>query len=402
MKRDMDLIRAILLKVESDGKIDIPGDHAAEEIADHAQQLLEEDLVEGQVVKNRQGIPCHAVITRLTSKGHEFLNAISNQGAMPTREVDKTEPLMTDAELRDKILRWFYEHRREGLCNVQPATFPDIPATEITRICDQLRSLGLIEWKKAPGGEAVGVGLGKIAAKGSTQIERATTALRRQQANVSESTYAYCHECRGDRNHEILQSQNRQTSFLEDASNETITFGEISELLKCKGCGFVSMRKAQWMSEMGPDDHPVWRYFPSQHSKPLPKWLKDLQDRGNLPLVLRCFIECYEAFSANAVWIACIGTRSVLEQVMIEKIGDNQSFASNLKAFKEAGHISASDETRLKILVEAGHASIHRSFDPKEDEVAAILDVLSNLLESLYFDETRLTALRDRIPPRQS
>lgn len=35
---------------------------------------------------------------------------------------------MTDAQLRDKILKWFYEHRSEGDCHVDPSRFSDIPA----------------------------------------------------------------------------------------------------------------------------------------------------------------------------------------------------------------------------------------------------------------------------------
>ena len=125
MKRDMDLIRAILLKVESDGKISIPGDHTDEEIADHVQQMREDGLVEGQVVRNREGIPCEAVITRITSKGHEFLNSISNQS---------------------------------------------VP----------------------------------------NQVERSTIPAQLQQPTVSESTYSYCHECGGDRNHEVLKVHNHR------------------------------------------------------------------------------------------------------------------------------------------------------------------------------------------------
>lgn len=78
MKRDIDLLRHILLRVESDGKDEIPGNHTDEEIADHVQQLLEGGLVEGEVVRNHVGIPCHAVITRLTSAGHDFLDATRN------------------------------------------------------------------------------------------------------------------------------------------------------------------------------------------------------------------------------------------------------------------------------------------------------------------------------------
>jgi hypothetical protein len=49
MKRDMDLIRSILLNVESDGKLGVPSGYTNEEIADHAQQLVEEGLVEGVI-----------------------------------------------------------------------------------------------------------------------------------------------------------------------------------------------------------------------------------------------------------------------------------------------------------------------------------------------------------------
>ena len=49
MKRDMDLIRSILLNVESEGKLGLPDGYSNEEIADHAQQLVEEGLVEGGI-----------------------------------------------------------------------------------------------------------------------------------------------------------------------------------------------------------------------------------------------------------------------------------------------------------------------------------------------------------------
>jgi hypothetical protein len=77
MKRDMDLIRSILLNVESDGKLGVPSGYTNEEIADHAQQLVEEGLVEGVIQRNREGISGAAII-RLTSKGHDFVDATRN------------------------------------------------------------------------------------------------------------------------------------------------------------------------------------------------------------------------------------------------------------------------------------------------------------------------------------
>jgi uncharacterized protein DUF2513 len=52
--------------------------HSDAEIADHVQQLIEEHLVEGAVVRNGQGIPNQATIIRITSKGHDFIGATRN------------------------------------------------------------------------------------------------------------------------------------------------------------------------------------------------------------------------------------------------------------------------------------------------------------------------------------
>jgi hypothetical protein len=54
MKRDMDLIRSILLNVESDGKLGLPDGHTNTEIADHAQQLKEAGLVEAAIVRDHE------------------------------------------------------------------------------------------------------------------------------------------------------------------------------------------------------------------------------------------------------------------------------------------------------------------------------------------------------------
>jgi hypothetical protein len=75
MKRDMDLIRQLLLVAESDGKIQFETEHTPEEIADHAQMLIEERWIEGAVVRNHVGIPCGYHIIRLTMRGHDFLDA---------------------------------------------------------------------------------------------------------------------------------------------------------------------------------------------------------------------------------------------------------------------------------------------------------------------------------------
>lgn len=81
MKRDMDLVRKILLHIEAnqDGKInlDIP-DYSRDEIYLHVQLMKEGGLVEASIVPNPDGrehriLAC--VVRKLTWEGHDFLDA---------------------------------------------------------------------------------------------------------------------------------------------------------------------------------------------------------------------------------------------------------------------------------------------------------------------------------------
>lgn len=84
MKRDMDLVRKILLHIEAnqDGKInlDIP-DYSRDEIYLHVELMKEKGLVEAIIQPSPDGrerriLAC--VVKRLTWEGHDFLDAARN------------------------------------------------------------------------------------------------------------------------------------------------------------------------------------------------------------------------------------------------------------------------------------------------------------------------------------
>ena len=85
MKRDMDLVRKILLQIEATeagGKIelDIPG-HEDGEIGLHVELMIEHGLVEGQIKPSGDG-SAHRIlvywIKGMTWEGHDFLDAARN------------------------------------------------------------------------------------------------------------------------------------------------------------------------------------------------------------------------------------------------------------------------------------------------------------------------------------
>lgn len=80
MKRDMDLVRSILMTVEEHQHGFAPRDVAfegftEEQIGYHAYIMIEGGLVEGADVTTRGSDSPEAIITRLTWAGHEFLES---------------------------------------------------------------------------------------------------------------------------------------------------------------------------------------------------------------------------------------------------------------------------------------------------------------------------------------
>lgn len=84
MKRDMDLIRRLMLDIEKrpagthltgDDLIQ-PGDDEAV-VAEHLVLLIEQDMLKGKGIQTLSGLDiAHILIFSITWKGHEFLDAV--------------------------------------------------------------------------------------------------------------------------------------------------------------------------------------------------------------------------------------------------------------------------------------------------------------------------------------
>lgn len=78
MKRDMDLIRLLLLQTEGEEpKPDLSGYTQAQPVY-HAALLIEAHLVHGSIIEDGEGEVASTVTMRLTWAGHEFLDAARN------------------------------------------------------------------------------------------------------------------------------------------------------------------------------------------------------------------------------------------------------------------------------------------------------------------------------------
>jgi hypothetical protein len=89
VKRDMDLIRLLLLQIEGEESLDL-SDYTKKEVRYHRRLLIEAGLAYGSVMEDGSGEPAAVVTTRLSWEGHEFLDAARNQSLW-----DKTKEIIS-------------------------------------------------------------------------------------------------------------------------------------------------------------------------------------------------------------------------------------------------------------------------------------------------------------------
>ncbi len=97
-----------------------------------------------------------------------------------------------------------------------------------------------------------------------------------------------------------------------------------------------------------------------------------------------------------------MGIRALLVHIMIRKSGDQGSFEKNIDSFAANGHISLSQEEILKTILEAGHATIHRSYSPSTEDLHTCMDIAESIVASIYIHPEKANKLKEKIPKRQS
>lgn len=173
------------------------------------------------------------------------------------------------------------------------------------------------------------------------------------------------------------------------------------ETLKCCGCDNIKLRHTSWFSE---DDGPTVNYFPPSVFRRSPEWFSALwlELSSEDEFVEQLLKEIYVALQHNLPSLAAMGVRSLLEKIMISKTDDYGSFVKNIAEFERLGYVSRIQRERLEAILEAGHATIHRTFKPSKKDVITLVDLTEHIVETVYLHEKKVAALKQRVPPRSS
>lgn len=202
----------------------------------------------------------------------------------------------------------------------------------------------------------------------------------------------HCSFCVGIRRHNVLYSTS--SKYVEHNDDGKVEYYEkhTYSLIECCGCGNITFLDHVSSNETGGT---YTEYYPPLIHRSKPDWLIDLfmHERLDNPFKFEFFNEIYAALSNNMPRLAVIGIRALLEQVMIEKINDNGSFAKNLDEFENKGFISKIQKEAILPVIEAGHASVHRGFKATNKEIQHLMDITENIIESIFINKLKADML---------
>ncbi|MBX7244990.1 MAG: DUF4145 domain-containing protein [Candidatus Sumerlaeaceae bacterium] len=207
--------------------------------------------------------------------------------------------------------------------------------------------------------------------------------------------WSHCNECNQETKHDSVHQANRQRSFAIDGCY--VDVGSVWDVLQCRGCGEIALRRIDWCSEDDPRDGPgPTTYFPPRVSRRKPAWAS----RYDLPWeYLSLLEETYTALHSDSRRLAMMGARALIDAVIRRNAGEQPNFAQGLNALSEKYLISEQDRGIIEAAIEAGSASAHRGHDPSPEDVNVVIDIVERLIHTEILAKQALK-LKESTPPR--
>jgi hypothetical protein len=164
------------------------------------------------------------------------------------------------------------------------------------------------------------------------------------------------------------------------------------DLMECQECKHIALAIHD-MVHPGPMIGDAYEtkthYYPPIPARTIPSWTKSL--KGQLRKIL---LETYKAIDYELYSMASTGTRTIIDQLTIDKVGDVGSFNQKLNLLEKGAVIDNEEKELLRVIIDAGSASAHRAFAPSGQTMNSMMDVLESILEKIYIAPTKKVILR--------
>jgi hypothetical protein len=110
--------------------------------------------------------------------------------------------------------------------------------------------------------------------------------------------------------------------------------------------------------------------------------------------------EVYRALQADSSRLATIGARTVVDLLILDKVGDVGSFGEKLVQLERQGFVGRRNREFVATALEAGSAAAHRGVAVDAADLNRVMDIVESLLESVYVLGDAADSLRKSTPPR--
>ena len=208
-------------------------------------------------------------------------------------------------------------------------------------------------------------------------------------------TKAPCRECHRETSQKVIKLHRVGGSEYVDEQIGEISWANVYEMLECRGCGTVTLRDTYWFSE---DPEEQVTYYPPSVSRVMPQWRSQLKSWTLRELM----DEIYSALGADRRRLATMGARTLVDMVLVDKVGDLGTFGQKLAGLEKAGFIARQGREYLEAALDAGNAAAHRGHKPSSAQLNHVMDIVENVLESVYVLEDAAAELKRTTPPKPS
>lgn len=167
----------------------------------------------------------------------------------------------------------------------------------------------------------------------------------------------------------------------------------ISSTMKCRDCGTLTFLIDTFVVHNMGGDPGVQNtvYFPPLPFRIRPIWLSKLPKN-----YLNLLKEVYNALDNSLYILASSGTRTVIDCLITEQIGDIGGFEEKVKELVNRRLIDNDEKDILLALIDAGSASMHRSFYPSKDLINHMIDILEKIVFKFCIEPEEKQALKKK------
>lgn len=201
----------------------------------------------------------------------------------------------------------------------------------------------------------------------------------------------YCPRCKQHTNHTIL-AEHKYSNENEDDYWWVYTY----RMVKCCGCEHVSFDiQKDEESNIQYNDFGEQVLYSVHESYPEPEGEhQPINPIWNYPSdVFKIYKETVFAINAKCYTLAAAGFRAIIEAICNDKQVAGKNLEAKINNMQKTGIITKTDRDRFHSVRFLGNDSIHQMKTPEYTALKIVLEIIENILASLYIFEDKLAAV---------